>query len=51
MNRRKHLLYSDMDMCSGPLFSKIVAFSLPVMLSNVLQLLYNAADGVVVGQL
>lgn len=50
MNRRKHLLYSDMDMCSGPLFSKIVAFSLPVMLSNVLQLLYNAADGIVVGQ-
>lgn len=50
MNRRKHLVYRDTDMCSGSLFPKIVAFALPVMLSNVLQLLYNAADGIVVGQ-
>lgn len=48
MKNRKQLVYRDTDMCSGPLFSKIIAFSLPVMLSNVLQLLYNAADGIVV---
>lgn len=40
----------EMDMCNGPLFSKIMMFSLPLMLSGVLQLLFNAADIVVVGQ-
>lgn len=40
----------EMDMCNGPLFSKIMFFSLPLMLSGVLQLLFNAADIVVVGQ-
>ncbi len=37
-------------MCSGPLFMKIVMFSLPLMLSGLLQLLYNAADIIVVGR-
>lgn len=40
----------EMNMCSGPLFSKILMFALPVLLSNVLQLLYNAADGIIVGK-
>lgn len=40
----------EMDMCNGPLFSKIMVFSLPLMLSGVLQLLFNAADIVVVGR-
>ena len=39
-----------MDMCSGPLTGKIIRFALPLMLSGILQLLYNAADIVVVGQ-
>ena len=34
----------EIDMCSGPLFSKIVLFALPLMVSGVLQLLFNAAD-------
>ena len=38
-----------MDMCSGPLFSKLVMFAVPLMLSGILQLLFNAADIVVVG--
>lgn len=38
------------DMCSGPLFSKIVLFFIPIMLSNLLQMLYNAADQAVLGQ-
>ena len=50
MKNRKNVVYRDMDMCSGPLFSKIITFALPVMLSNVLQLLYNAADGIVVAR-
>ncbi len=40
----------EMDMINGPLFKNIVRFSLPLMLSGMLQLLYNAADVVVVGQ-
>lgn len=39
----------EMDMCNGPLFSKIILFALPLMLSSMLQLLFNAADMVVVG--
>ncbi len=39
----------EMDMCSGPLFSKLVMFAVPLMLSGILQLLFNAADIVVVG--
>lgn len=39
-----------MDMCSGPLTGKILRFALPLILTGVLQLLYNAADIVVVGQ-
>lgn len=34
----------------GPLFMPILQFSFPLMLGNILQLLYNAADTVVVGQ-
>ena len=39
----------EMDMCSGPLFPKIVAFAVPLILSGILQLLFNAADIIVVG--
>lgn len=37
-------------MCSGPLFSKILVFALPIMAMNILQLLFNAADMMVIGQ-
>ncbi len=37
-------------MCNGPLLGKIVVFYLPLMLSGVLQLLFNAADIIVAGQ-
>ena len=40
----------EMDMCSGPLFGKILLFYIPLMLSGILQLLFNAADIVVVGR-
>jgi putative MATE family efflux protein len=39
-----------MDMTSGPLFGKILIFALPIMAMNILQLLFNAADMVVVGR-
>lgn len=40
----------EIDMCHGPLLGKILIFSLPLMLSGILQLLFNAADVVVVGR-
>ena len=40
----------EMDMCNGPLFSKLVVFAVPLMLSGILQLLFNAADIIVVGK-
>lgn len=40
----------EMDMCSGPLLGKILLFAIPLMLSSILQLLFNAADVVVVGR-
>ncbi|MBO5292597.1 MAG: MATE family efflux transporter [Lachnospiraceae bacterium] len=38
-----------MNLCEGPLLGKILLFALPLMLSSVLQLLFNAADVIVVG--
>ena len=38
------------DMCNGPLLKKIILFAIPLMLSGVLQLLFNAADVIVVGR-
>ena len=38
------------DMTHGPLLGKILLFSLPLMASNLLQLLFNTADVVVVGR-
>ena len=40
----------EIDMLHGPLAGKILLFALPLMLSTVLQLLFNAADVVVVGR-
>ena len=40
----------EIDMCHGPLLGKILLFSLPLMLSSILQLLFNAADMIVVGR-
>lgn len=40
----------EIDMCNGPLWGKILLFSIPLMLSGILQLLFNAADIIVVGR-
>ena len=39
----------EMDMTEGPLLPKILRFSGPLILTGILQLLYNAADVIVVG--
>ena len=40
----------EIDMCNGPLLGKIMIFYVPLMLSGILQLLFNAADIIVVGR-
>lgn len=40
----------ELDMCEGPIFSKIVLFSIPLILTGILQLLYNAVNIIVVGR-
>lgn len=40
----------SLDMTHGPLLGKILQFSLPLMASNILQMLFSAADSVVVGR-
>ena len=39
----------EIDMTEGPLLPQILAFSGPLILAGILQLLYNAADVIVVG--
>lgn len=40
----------DIDMLQGNLWLNILLFAIPVMLSGVLQLLFNAIDMIVVGK-
>lgn len=40
----------EIDMCSGSIFKKMLMFAVPLMFSSILQLLFNAADIVVVGR-
>ncbi|MBE6995933.1 MAG: MATE family efflux transporter [Ruminococcaceae bacterium] len=40
----------EIDMCSGTILPKLLRFAFPLMLSSILQLLFNAADVVVVGR-
>lgn len=40
----------ELDMCHGPLMGKILTFTLPLVISGMLQLLFNAADVIVVGR-
>ncbi|MDD6284194.1 MAG: MATE family efflux transporter [Firmicutes bacterium] len=39
----------NIDMCNGKILGPLIAFSLPIMFTGLLQLLYNAADIIVVG--
>lgn len=48
MHRAKHSY--ELDMTHGKLIPKVAAFALPLMLTSILQLLYNAADVIVVGR-
>ncbi len=49
MNKNQTKKY-EIDMIHGPLLGKILLFTLPLMASSILQLLFNAADIIVVGR-
>lgn len=40
----------EIDMCNGTIMNKLISFSIPLMLSGVLQLMFNAVDIIVVGK-
>lgn len=40
----------ELDMCNGPILTKLIKFTLPLMISGILQLVFNAADIIVVGR-
>ncbi len=48
MPRARHATATDM--CEGPLLKNIIIYTLPIILTGILQLLFNAADLVVVGR-
>ena len=50
LGMRGHRGSFEIDMTHGPLLGKIVKFAIPLAISGVLQLLFNAADIVVVGR-
>ena len=47
--RLRHRRY-DIDMLNGPVLPRLLSFALPLMLSSMLQLTFNAADVIVVGR-
>lgn len=40
----------EIDMCNGPILGKMLLFTIPLMFSSILQILFNAADVIVVGR-
>lgn len=50
MEKLRRSTRTEVDMTEGALLKKILTFAIPVLISNVLQCLYNAADIVVVGR-
>ncbi|MBQ8510908.1 MAG: MATE family efflux transporter [Clostridia bacterium] len=50
MNKKASVGRYQIDMCSGPILSKLLQLALPLMFSNILQLLFSAADSIVVGR-
>ncbi len=50
MSRQKATKNYTMDMCEGSIVGKMLLFALPLIASSILQLLFNAADVIVVGK-
>ncbi len=50
MNKQNSDSKYEIDMCHGSLLDKLIVFALPLMLSGILQLMFNAVDIIVVGR-
>ena len=50
MSENKGKKKYQIDMCSGSILKKMLLFAVPLMCSSILQLLFNAADIIVVGR-
>lgn len=50
LEKQKKIKKYEIDMTHGPLAGKLLLFAIPLMLSSMFQLLFNAADIVVVGR-
>ncbi len=48
--RRRKTARAPMDMTRGPMLKNVLLFAWPLMLTGILQLLFNAADMIVVGR-
>ena len=40
----------EIDMCNGTIMDKLISFSVPLMLSGILHLMFNSLDIIVVGR-
>ena len=49
--KEKTVKKHEIDMVNGPILKKMLVFSLPLMLSSIMQMLFNATDIVVLGSL
>ncbi len=50
MSGNRRMKKYEIDMCSGSILGKMLLFAMPLMCSSILQLLFNAADIIVVGR-
>ena len=46
----KRMSRFNQSMLHGPLFPSIISYTIPIILTSLLQLLFNAADLVIVGR-
>lgn len=49
MSRIKEL-FAPKDLTEGPPWKRIIEFSIPLLIGNVAQQLYNTADSIIVGR-
>ena len=50
MTKQNVKMKHEINMCEGPLLPKLLLFSIPLVISGILQLLFNAADMIVAGK-
>lgn len=48
--RERRIMRTSVNMCQGPFLKKILLYTVPIVLTGILQLAFNAADLIVVGQ-